>query len=50
MLAIEIAFNVFPATPFSSLLLQIAHVVLLIALFVAPSPRVLEEDNTKKNI
>ena len=36
--AIEVAFNVYPATFWSSLLLQVAHFVLLIALYAAPAP------------
>jgi len=38
LVAIEVAFNVYPSTPFSSALLQVAHAVLLIALFAAPVP------------
>ena len=37
-IAIEVAFNVYPATFWSSLLLQVAHFVLLIALYAAPAP------------
>ena len=35
---IEVAFNVYPATPWSSGLLQVAHIVLLVALYVSPAP------------
>jgi alpha-1,3-mannosyltransferase len=38
---IEVAFNVFPATPWSSALLQVAHLVLLVAIFASDIP---EED------
>ena len=37
-IAIEVAFNVYPATFWSSLLLQVAHFVLLIALYATPAP------------
>ena len=36
-IAAEVAFNVFPATPFSSMMLQVAHVVLLFALLFTPA-------------
>ena len=35
---IEVAFNVYPATPWSSGILQIAHIILLVALYVSPAP------------
>ena len=35
--AIEIAFNVFPATPISSALLVVAHLAILVGLFFTPS-------------
>jgi alpha-1,3-mannosyltransferase len=38
LFAIEVSFNVYPATPFSSLLLQIAHAILLVALYMRKSP------------
>ena len=41
LIAIEIGFNVYPASAFSSLLLQIAHIALLVALYLQKAPRVL---------
>lgn len=38
LVCIEVCFNVYPATPWSSALLQICHVVLLFALYLAPTP------------
>ena len=35
---IEVAFNVYPATFWSSGLLQIAHIGLLVALYLSPAP------------
>lgn len=35
---IEVAFNVYPAQWWSSLLLQVCHVVILIGLFMSPVP------------
>ena len=35
---IEVAFNVYPATMWSSLLLQVAHIGLLLALYTSPTP------------
>ena len=37
LIAAEVAFNVFPATPSSSIMLQVAHVVLLFALLFTPT-------------
>ena len=45
MAAIEVCFNVFPATPVSSLLLQLCHALLLVALFIAPAPAAFAEVN-----
>jgi alpha-1,3-mannosyltransferase len=42
--AIEVAFNVYPATPQSSLLLQVAHLVLLVGLVCAKVPAVVESE------
>jgi alpha-1,3-mannosyltransferase len=39
---IEIAFNVYPSTPMSSLVLQAAHIFLLAALFFSPLPPALD--------
>ena len=36
--AVEVGFNVYPSTVQSSLLLQAAHVFLLVRLYVAPAP------------
>lgn len=38
MLAVEVSFNVFPATPWSSALLQVCHAVLLIAVLLRKWP------------
>jgi alpha-1,3-mannosyltransferase len=38
MAAIEVSFNVYPATYWSSLLLQAAHITLLVALYLSPAP------------
>jgi uncharacterized membrane protein len=35
---IEIAYNVYPSTPSSSLILQLAHLTILGALYIAPAP------------
>ena len=37
-LAIEVSFNIFPATPWSSLLLTIVHLSILIGLYFAKAP------------
>ena len=39
LIGAEVAFNVFPATPASSLMLQVAHAVLLLALLFATGDR-----------
>ena len=50
LICIEIAFNVFPATTSSSLLLQGSHFVILAALAYAPYPKlVITEENDKKD-
>ena len=46
--AIEIAFNVFPATAFSSLLLQLAHFILLLSLYMCPAPFAFPEHSPPK--
>jgi alpha-1,3-mannosyltransferase len=38
LVGIEVAFNVFPATPISSALLQVCHLLLLVALLRTPVP------------
>jgi alpha-1,3-mannosyltransferase len=35
---IELAFNVYPATPWSSVMLQVSHFVLLVGLYLSPAP------------
>jgi alpha-1,3-mannosyltransferase len=47
-IATEIAFNVFPATPWSSALLQIAHLILLVAIFASDIPEEDEKLEEKK--
>ena len=47
MISIEIAFNVYPATPYSSLLLQLSHILLLISLFLKPAPLMMENVSNK---
>lgn len=49
MVAVEVAFNVYPATPHSSLLLQLAHLVLFGGLLSskAPSPIEIEQNEEK---
>eukprot|EP01041_Mallomonas_annulata_P002179 gene2179-4238_t len=42
LLGVEVAFNVYPSTWWSSTILQCCHVVLLWALYVSPSPLALE--------
>jgi alpha-1,3-mannosyltransferase len=44
--AIELAFNVFPATAWSSALLQAAHMALLLGLYLTPVPFALFENNS----
>jgi len=50
--AIEYSFNVYPATPISSSILQVAHIVLLVSLYISPAPLAHEYRNSetvKKN-
>ena len=49
VVAIEIAFNVFPATAFSSALLQLAHFALLLALYLSPVPFAFPEQSPSKS-
>jgi alpha-1,3-mannosyltransferase len=49
LLVVEVAFNVHPATPWSSAMLQVAHFILLVGLYVSPAPRAteaLEDDDS----
>jgi hypothetical protein len=47
---VEVAFNIYPATPASSAGLQVAHMVLLAALYFAPVPSLLAtQDQTKED-
>ena len=39
-LCVEVAYNVYPATAWSSLLLQAAHLSILVGLWTAPAPRI----------
>lgn len=39
--AIEYAFNVFPSTPMSSTILQVAHLCILVYLYLSPAPSIL---------
>ena len=45
---VEYAFNVFPATPFSSAVLQIAHVSSIIAIWLADVPTILRPRRLKE--
>lgn len=52
VIVIEICFNIFPATPWSSLALQISHLLLFIGLFLSPVSEPYEdvvEEQKKKN-
>ena len=48
LVVIEVAFNVFPATSISSAMLQTAHLVLLLALYLSPVPFALHEKNESR--
>ena len=45
---IEVAFNVFPATWLSSMVLQLSHAFLLIKIFLTPVPSIVVADNDKQ--
>ncbi len=47
-LGIEIAFNFYPATPASSLLLQLCHLIIIVGLYLAPTPAAFSLKNTDK--
>jgi len=48
---IEVAFNVFPATWLSSMVLQLSHAFLLIKIFLTPVPSIVVADNgEQKNV
>lgn len=42
-ICIEIAFNIYPAIPLSSAVLQICHIVILLGLFFTPAPLAIEK-------
>ena len=42
---IEISFNIYPAIPISSGLLQLCHIIILLGLLYTPAPLAIEEDN-----
>lgn len=48
LVIIEVAFNVFPSTVWTSALLQIAHLILLVALYLTPVPFALFEINPNR--
>lgn len=50
MLGIELAFNVFPATAWSSLMLQGAHFLLFIGIFTAKLPYNDDESSDKSKV
>jgi alpha-1,3-mannosyltransferase len=47
-IGIEIGFNVYPATSFSSLLLQSCHIMILYGLYTAPAPQAFIIDEKKE--
>ena len=47
---LEYSFNVFPATPLSSIVLQISHLLLLVFVIFAPLPSILDvNDDTNQD-
>ena len=49
LIAIEVAFNIFPATSFSSSLLFVSHLMLLIALYLKRMPKVEPSSSEKED-
>jgi len=47
LLGIEVAFNVYPATPWSSVLLQVCHCLLLVGLYFAPVPSLTRDPSSE---
>lgn len=45
---LEVAFNIFPATWLSSMVLQLSHAFLLIKIFLTPVPSIVVADNDKQ--
>jgi alpha-1,3-mannosyltransferase len=52
-ICIEISYNTYPAQPWSSLLLQVSHILILLGLYFAPAPLALasasDNENENKN-